>query len=66
MNPLSLNAGVLSNVRKTILFTTVDIVLIGIDVILLSRRGGKKNPNPLTHPNPLTNCLTKPTYLING
>ena len=29
-------------------------------------RSGKKNPNPLAHPNPLTNCPTKPTYLING
>ena len=29
-------------------------------------RGGKKNPNPLAHPNPLTNCPPKPTYLING
>ena len=28
-------------------------------------RGGKKNPNPLAHPNPSTNCPTKPTYLIN-
>jgi hypothetical protein len=28
--------------------------------------GGKKSPNPLAHPNSLTNCLTKPTYLING
>ena len=29
-------------------------------------RGGKKNPNPLVHPNPPTNCPPKPTYLING
>ena len=29
-------------------------------------RGGKKNPNPLAHPNPPTNCSPKPTYLING
>ena len=29
-------------------------------------RGGKKNPNPLAHPNPPTNCPPKPTYLING
>ncbi len=27
--------------------------------------GGIKSPNLLTHPNPLTNCPTKPTYLIN-
>ena len=29
-------------------------------------KGGKKSPNPLAHQNPLTNCSTKPTYLING
>ena len=29
-------------------------------------RGGKKNPNPLAHPNPPTNYPPKPTYLING
>ena len=29
-------------------------------------RGGKKNPNPLAHPNPSTNCPPKLTYLING
>jgi hypothetical protein len=29
-------------------------------------RGVKKNPNPLVHPNPPTNCPPKPTYLING
>ena len=28
-------------------------------------KGGKKSTNPLAHPNPLTNCPTKPTYLIN-
>ena len=28
--------------------------------------GGKKNSNSLAHPNPPTNCLSKPTYLING
>ena len=27
-------------------------------------RGGKKNPNPLAHVNPFTNCLPKPIYLI--
>ena len=26
----------------------------------------KKSSNPLVYPNPLTNCPTKPTYLING
>jgi hypothetical protein len=59
MNPLSLNSGVLSNIRKTILFTTVDIVFIGMEVILLSHRGGKKNPNPLTHP-----LIAQPNPLI--
>ena len=34
--------------------------------ISLESRGGKKNPNPLVHPNPPTNCPPKPTYLING
>ena len=29
-------------------------------------RGGKKNLNPLAHPNLSTNCLPKLTYLING
>ena len=29
-------------------------------------RGGKKNPNPLIHSNPPTNCPPKLTYLING
>ena len=29
-------------------------------------RGGKKSSNLLAHPNPLTNFLTKSTYLING
>ena len=29
-------------------------------------KGDKKNPNQLAHPNLLTNCLIKPTYLING
>ena len=29
------------------------------------RRGGKKSPNPLAHPNPLTNYPIKLTYLIN-
>jgi hypothetical protein len=32
----------------------------------LEFRGGKKNPNPLAHPNPPTNYPPKPTYLING
>ena len=29
-------------------------------------RDGQKSPNPLVHQNSLTNCPTKPTYLING
>jgi hypothetical protein len=29
-------------------------------------RGGKKSPNLLAYLNSLTNCPTKPTYLING
>ena len=40
-----------------------DAVLISSLVLV---RGGKKNPNPLAHPNPPTNCPPKPTYLING
>ena len=31
----------------------------------LQSKGGKKSPNPLAHPNLLTNCPTKLTYLIN-
>ena len=37
-----------------------------VDTHSPSPRGGKKSQNPLTHPNSLTNCPTKPTYLING
>ena len=33
--------------------------------VLAITRGVKKNPNLLAHPNPPTNCLPKPTYLIN-
>ncbi len=42
----------------------VELLSLGQYLPLL--RGGKKSLNPLAHLNPLTNCPTKPTYLING
>ena len=37
-----------------------------VDTHSPSPRGGKKSQNPLTHPNSLTNCPTKPTYWLFG
>ncbi len=37
-----------------------------MDHRLVEYRGGKKSLNPLVHSNLLTNCPTKPIYLING
>ena len=39
--------------------------MIFIKIILLFYRDGQKSPNPLAHPNSLTNYPTKHTYLIN-